>query len=128
MDSIDAALADLKLQDTPNYTATAKKFNIDRTTLSRRHRGVTAPKGSSAGPTLLLSIEQRKGLVDYINELTNRGLPPTAAMVRQFAHDIGGKWPEKNWVYRFVDSAENNLQSGFLKGFNLSRKKADNAY
>jgi len=33
MASIEAALADLALQDSPNYTATAKKFNINRSTL-----------------------------------------------------------------------------------------------
>ncbi len=42
MASIEAALADLALQDSSNYTATAKKFNINRSTLSRRHRGKTA--------------------------------------------------------------------------------------
>ena len=41
MDSIEAALADLKLQETLNYTVTAKKYRVDRTTLSRRRRGVT---------------------------------------------------------------------------------------
>jgi hypothetical protein len=128
MDSINAALAALELQDPPNYTATAKLYNIDRTTLSRRHRGITAAKGSAPPPTSLLSFQQKKDLVRYINQLTNRGLPPTVAMVRQFACNISGKWPGKNWVYRFVDSEKNGLQSGFLTGFDLSRKKADNAY
>ena len=128
MDSIDAALADLKLQSSPNYTATAKKFGVDRTTLSCRHKGVTAPPGFNPRAKALLSKQQTKGLVDYINKLTDRGLPPTAAMIRQFARDICGKEPGKNWAYRFVRSSENDLESGFLKGFDLSRKKADNKY
>ncbi len=34
MTSIEAALVDLALQKSSNYTATAKKFNINRSTLS----------------------------------------------------------------------------------------------
>ena len=37
MDPINAALAALELQDRPNYAWTAKEFNINPTTLSRRH-------------------------------------------------------------------------------------------
>ena len=40
MSPIEAALADLESQESPNYTATVKKHGIDRSTLSRRYRGV----------------------------------------------------------------------------------------
>ena len=128
MDSIDAALADLALQNTPNYAATAKKFNVNRTTLSRRHRGITAPRGYAPNGMQLLSDEQTKGLINYINQLTERGLPPTNAMVRTFARDISGKWPGKNWVYNFISSKKNSLVSEFLTGADICRKKADNIY
>jgi hypothetical protein len=128
MNSIKAALADLDLQDIPNYSATAKKYEVNRTTLSRRHRGITAAKGVLPHNNQLLSTEQLNTLVKYINELTDRGLPPTNAMVRTFARDICGKWPGKNWVYEFVKSKKNNLNSGFLTGADMDRKKADNIY
>ena len=128
MGSIDEALAALSLQDVPNYTATAKEFRVNRSTLSRRHRGKTAVKGSKPCSTALLSNEQQRGLVSYINELTNLGIPPTTTMVRQFACDISGKRPGKNWVYRFIQSERNALQSAYLKGVDLHRKKADNIY
>jgi len=70
MDSIDAALAALDLQETPNYTVTAKKFGINRTTLSRRHRGITAARGTNPSSIALLLPEQRKIFIGYINELT----------------------------------------------------------
>jgi hypothetical protein len=38
---IEAAIIDLKSQERINYYATAKKWNLDRTTLARRHRGET---------------------------------------------------------------------------------------
>jgi hypothetical protein len=43
-DRIELAIADLESQESLNYTVTAKKWNIDRSTLSRRHRGVTGSK------------------------------------------------------------------------------------
>ena len=41
MDPINAALAILEPQDPPNYTWTAKDFNINRTTLSWRYWQIT---------------------------------------------------------------------------------------
>ena len=35
---IQLAITDLQLQDVPNYTATVKKYNVQRTTLMRRHK------------------------------------------------------------------------------------------
>jgi len=128
MDPIEAALAALKSQNIPNYTATAKKFGVNRTTLSRRHRGITAPRGATASSLALLSPAQKKVCIDYINELTKRGIPPTARMVARFAAEISGKQPGKNWVNRFVRSAKKELASIFLTGFDLVRKKADNIY
>jgi hypothetical protein len=40
-----------------------------------------------------LTLTQEKELVQYINELTEKGIPPTVAMVRNFAEDIVGKRP-----------------------------------
>ena len=128
MDSIEAALAALKLQKTPNYTATAKKFGIDRTTLSRRHRGITAPRGANPNSQALLSPAQKKVFINYINKLTKRGIPPTARMANRFAAEISGRQPGKNWLNRFIRSAKGELALSFLTGFDLTRKKADNVY
>ena len=128
MNPIEAALADLALQDTPSSTATAKKYNVVRTTLARRHKGKTAAAGVAAKNHQLLTQEQLKGLIRYINQLAERGLPPTNAMVRTFASDISGKWPGKNWIYSFIKSESNNLTSAFLTGFDMSREKVDNIY
>jgi len=38
---MEAALADLRLQDVPNITATAKRHKVERSTLSRRWNKVT---------------------------------------------------------------------------------------
>jgi len=77
MDPIDAALAALELQDPPNYTRTAKEFNVIRSTLSRRHRQITRAREDATEMKSLLLIQQEKTLLRYINLLTKRGLPPT---------------------------------------------------
>ena len=40
MQAIDKVLKDLASQESPNYGATARKYNIDYTTLLRRYRGL----------------------------------------------------------------------------------------
>ncbi|OCK91464.1 uncharacterized protein K441DRAFT_575031 [Cenococcum geophilum 1.58] len=55
MNSIEAALEALKLQKSPNYTKTVKEFDINRTTLSRRHRQITHLKADGNSSKLLLS-------------------------------------------------------------------------
>ena len=67
MDPIDAALAALELQDPPNYTWTAKEFNVNRTTLSRRHRRITRSREGATEMKSLLLIQQERTLLKYIN-------------------------------------------------------------
>lgn len=74
----------------------------------------------------LLSTQQEKDLVAYINKLTLRGTPPTNRMVKQFVYDIGKTKPRKNWSNRFGDRHSNELECGFLEGADSSRKKAEN--
>jgi len=128
MASIEAELADLDLQDSPNYTQTAKKLYVDRSTLSRRHRGKTASVMEGRQITLFLTNQQKKPLIDYISTLNERGIPPTNAMIRVFAQNICGKLPGKNWSNCFVRAHKDKLQSKFLQGADLDWKKADNAY
>ena len=77
MDPINAALAALELQDHPNYTWTAKEFDVDCITLSRRHWQITYAREDATEIKSLLSIQQERTLLGYINLLTECGLPPT---------------------------------------------------
>jgi hypothetical protein len=43
-DRIELAIADLETQEYLNYAATARKYKIERITLSRRHKNVTGSK------------------------------------------------------------------------------------
>jgi len=128
MTPIEKALADLESQKCPNYSKTARLFGINRSTLSRRHRGVAGSRAEKIGNSKLLTSQQEITLIEYINRLTDRGTPPTPAMVRNFATDIAGVAPSKMWLSRFVNRHREKLNSGFQLGFDLDRKKADNIY
>jgi transcriptional regulator with XRE-family HTH domain len=128
MQPIDKALAELSLQDRRIIAQLAEKYGMDRSTLSRRWAGKTAPKEQGIENRSLLNNKQTQTLISYINELSDRGLPPTDANVRNFAEDISQKRPGKNWVYRWVDKFKKQLKSDYLMGLDLCRKKADNHF
>ena len=93
-----------------------------------RCNSITAAKGANPNSLAILSPTQKKTCISYINKFIRRGIPFTARMVARFAAKISGKQLKKNWVNCFVRSAKNELESGFLVGFDLVRKKADNSY
>jgi hypothetical protein len=75
---IQAAIANLESQEALNYASTAKKWNIDRSTLSRRHRGKTGlNQDATSYSRKQLTDAQEETLIAYVNKLNNRGFPPT---------------------------------------------------
>ena len=73
----------------------------------------------------LLNPQQEKDLVEYINQLTEKGIPPTPSMVRNFAQDICGKRPGKNWSQGFCIRHKDTIQGGYLNNLDRQRKDAD---
>ena len=128
MTLIEAAFADLTLQDSFNYVATAKKFNINWIMLSWRHRSIMISMKKSKQTTSILSNQQEKELIRYIIKLIKRDILSFNAMIRVFAYNISEKQSGKNWFYEFVQCHSNILQSKFLQEADLKRKRVDNAY
>ena len=128
MDPINAALTTLELQDPPNYTQTAKEFNINRTTLSRRYRQITRARQDVTEMKSLLLIQQERTLLGYINLLTKHRLPLTPQMVRNFAFEISRITPKKNQVLRFIKHYKDKIKSSYLALINITYKRADNPY
>ncbi len=118
----------LKSQDPPEYSATAREFKVDKSTLRRRYLGLTAENRGLQEHSSLLTFQQEKDLVKYINTLTVRGTPPTGAMLRRFACELAHKSPGKNWLSRFISRHLDDLKSSYLTGLDQNRKKADNYY
>jgi hypothetical protein len=105
MEPIEAALAFLGPWEPGkkyHYEAVAKRFDCSRPTLSKRHRGVQGPRRAQYEKLQLLRPEQEEFLVKYINALTQRALPPSKEMIRNFAREISGKEVGKHWAERFI--------------------------
>ena len=113
MGDIEAALADLRLQDEPNIQATANKHKYSRTTLSKRFRNVTRSKEAGYNSMRLLDAVQSKALIKYINDLTERGLPPTNAMVRNLAAGIAGRQPGDHWTTRWLTTHKDQVRVSY---------------
>ena len=72
---IEAALADLDSQGCVNYTITAQKWGVDRSTLSRRHQGKTGTIQEAVSYTRQRLINaQEEVLITYINRLIDYSL------------------------------------------------------
>jgi hypothetical protein len=128
-DRIELAIADLESQVCLNYTDAAKKWNIDRSTLSRRHRGVTGSKQDQYSYTAKkLTDVQETVLVRYINDLSARGLPPTLQIVKNLAKELAGEEIGQCWVRRFVERKKNALRSIYLTPIDHQRKVSDNSH
>ena len=91
------ALAECDISEAPNYAAIAKKYHLERSTLSRRYRGKTTSKEHFESQRLqnLTDIQERV-LINQINRLTKRNLPLTSQMVKNFVKEMIGRRIRKN--------------------------------
>ncbi|KID97255.1 mariner-Tc1 transposon family protein, partial [Metarhizium majus ARSEF 297] len=126
MAAIDGALEFLKFSESINYAKTARRFNRDDTTLRRRHQG--KQRSGRDADTLYksrLSKQQERELIAYIRKLLSRGIPPILTVIKNFAQDMAKM--EVNWPYSFVKRNRNELGCSWFDGFDIARKRADNA-
>jgi len=128
MGSIEAALAAIELLgpgESINYTAIAKKYGVERSTLSRRHRAITHARADEGINRRKLSPQQEKELISYIKTLTERGLPPTRVMIQNFAATIAKTTISILWVDRFVQWNSSDLIIHWTTGIDSNRYNAD---
>lgn len=125
---IQKAIDDLNSQETPNYAKTGRKFKIDRTTLMRRHKGISRTVQEAHSESLqLLTDEQEEVLIRHINNLSDRGLPPTPQILRNLVFEVVKKQPGKNWVATFCKRHQDKIKSLYLRAIDQTRQVADNS-
>ena len=109
-----------------DYVAIARHFDVCRSTLSRRHRGVTRPREQFLSESIQrLNNNQEKILLDTINRYTERNIPPTAQMVTNFAEEILQSSVGKNWTSQFVYRHRKALKSVYLRNIDKERVKSE---
>ena len=77
---------------------------------------------------MLLNHRQEKELIKYINNLCTRGLPPTRALLRNFASEISGKEAGKYWPDRFLKQHNIDLISRYTSNMDIAKKRADSTF
>jgi hypothetical protein len=87
---IPEAIADLESQDVPNVKATAEKYDVNRNTLGNRWKEKsTSMEACVSSDRQCLTNSQKRALVQIINKLTDRRIPPTTAIVKLSREDQG---------------------------------------
>jgi hypothetical protein len=125
-DRIEAAIKDLKSQERVNYSKTAKKWQVERTTLRRRFKvKQRSYQVYHSEVTQCLSNAQEEALIRQINNLTDRGIPPTSRIARNLAEEITGKAVGKNWHANFIRRQKKRLKSLYMRNIDNMRKKAE---
>jgi hypothetical protein len=94
MDPIQAALEAIDSYEEGasfSYRQAAKRFNVSRATLTRRHKGKTRSNAEEAKQRMYISPQHKLQPVQYIQELSARGLPPTRSPVRNSSEVVAKK-------------------------------------
>ena len=110
------------------YTYIAKKHGVARSTLSRAHRRVQVPREVMTPNSRKLNDQQETDLINYIERLTARHLPPTRAMVRNFASAVASTPCSDKWVTRFLRRHRNRLTSQWATGMDSNRHNAESGH
>jgi hypothetical protein len=109
IDEVIAAIESSRSGERLSYRKAADCFSVNYTTLLRRRKECQAPRDTLPANLQLLNNEQELELVTYIRDLTEDGLPPTKAMVRNFASEIAGKRVGEGWVTCFIHRNKQHL-------------------
>ena len=105
-----------------------KKLGVSQAMLARRHRGVQADRAGGGQKHQNLNPQQEQELVNYIEDLPKRGLPPTREMVRNFGSSVARRECSKRWVSLFLERNQCRLISKWTSGMDRQRHYADSYY
>ena len=120
------ALAEIGSENKPNYAEYARKHELVPSTLSRRHRGITTSrKEATSEHRQNLTTLQEQTLINHINHLSDRNLPPTAQIVQNIAKEIAGRSFGKNWTSNFIKRHQQVLKSLYLRNIDNQQVKAE---
>jgi hypothetical protein len=120
-----AQIAELSPGEKICYTKIAEKHGVDRSTLSRRHRGVQQPRDSANVHQRKLNPQQEDYLAKYVESLIARHLPPTREMIGNFASAICKKSILESWITRFINNNSDILISKWTTAMDSVRHAAD---
>ena len=87
--------------DNFSYRQVAKIFGVNRTTLSRRHKGLQVSHEAKCANQQQLNPQQEDEVVGYIERATRDGLPPTQGILKNFGSAVAQQEVSDSWVNWF---------------------------
>jgi hypothetical protein len=124
---IQLAISDLKNQKISSVRQAARIYNVSRSTLQDRLKGMTYRAETRANGHKLTKSEE-DSLIKWILDLDKRGLPPRPSMVQDMANILltqyGNQHVGENWVYNLVQR-RTELKSRFSRRYNYERAKCE---
>jgi len=125
-EAMKAALAAIESQGVAQYRKIAREHKLVHTTLLRRWKGQTRSRADfQSEVNQNLTNEQERLLVKQINRLTERHIPPTSQIVKNFAEEMIGRAIGKNWVSDFCRRHQSELKSVYLRNIEHLRVKGE---
>ena len=123
---IELAISDLESQERPKVAPIARKYALVESTLRWRWNGRSMSRAAAASEyRRRLTSAQEEILIGRINQLANRGLPPTLRMVRNLAEEMLSDSVGINWTTKFVHRHKDRLKSLYLRNIDSERSKAE---
>ena len=95
--------------------------------MSRNDRRVTVPRAEADLQRRKLSPQQERELCEYIEELTERYLPPTRQIIQNFASEIAHASVSDTWVTDFLSRNTESLIYKWTTAMDKVRHAADNS-
>uniref|UniRef100_A0A093ULC9 Tigger transposable element-derived protein 2 n=2 Tax=Talaromyces marneffei PM1 TaxID=1077442 RepID=A0A093ULC9_TALMA len=121
------AISDLQNERILRVAQAASVYNIPRTTLQRRLRGVQQRSEVRANSHKLTQSEE-ESLIKWVLDLDRRGLPPRHSLVREMANYLlsqhGDQRVGDKWVYNLVKRRP-EIDSKFSRRYNYERAKCE---
>ncbi|KAF8851538.1 hypothetical protein BDZ45DRAFT_679042, partial [Acephala macrosclerotiorum] len=103
-----------------------REFKVHHTAVTRKLNGRTKTRREAQSfYHQALTNNQEELLVAQINKLTDRGMPPTSQMIKNFAEEIRERPVEKNWTSGFVQRHKLRLKSAYLRNIDNLRSSAE---
>jgi hypothetical protein len=128
MEPINAALAAteaLESGEKPVHMQIARTFGVERTTLARRHQGLSTSRAIRYQNQQALNPQQELELTQYIDQISNQGVPPTRDILQIFASQLAQKELGYHWVDRFVQRYPDLLKSKLVTNMDHDHHRAN---
>ncbi|EED21956.1 transposon, putative [Talaromyces stipitatus ATCC 10500] len=124
---IQLAISDLKNGRISNIREATRIYDIPRTTLRDRLKGIEY-KGEKRANHHKLTQSEEDSLVKWVLDLDRRGLPPRHSLVREMVNYLlqqhGKSQVGKNWVTNLIKRRP-EIDSKFARKYNYERAKCE---